>query len=119
MNTLAGCVPGKPLKISASPDNGPNANRMARKVEESGLDSALDMRGKPLVEKCNYPWYNLMIDVDGEVRPCCWVAASWGNLNSKEFDEIWNGPSAVSMRQSFLADRVPVPCRKKHCRVDL
>jgi MoaA/NifB/PqqE/SkfB family radical SAM enzyme len=86
---------------------------------DAGLESALDMSGKSLVEKCHYPWYNLLIDTDGDARPCCWADVSWGNLNRLEFEQIWNGPRAVGMRQAFLANQVPRSCRKKHCRVDL
>ncbi|MCL5269627.1 MAG: radical SAM protein [bacterium] len=72
-----------------------------------------------LVEKCHYPWYNLLIDTDGDARPCCWADLSWGNLNALEFGEVWNGPGARRMREQFLADRIPPACRGKHCRVDL
>lgn len=87
--------------------------------ELAGLDSMLDMRGKTLVEKCHYPWYNMMIDTDGDVRACCWVGSSWGNLDHEDFDAVWNGARAVGMRKSFLADNIPEGCLKKHCRVDL
>jgi MoaA/NifB/PqqE/SkfB family radical SAM enzyme len=88
-------------------------------AEGEALDGKLDMRGKSLVEKCHYPWYNLLIDTDGDARPCCWADASWGNLNELAFEEIWNGAKAIGMRKSFLANKVPLSCQKKHCRVDL
>ena len=77
------------------------------------------MRDKSLVEKCNYPWYNMLIDTDGDARPCCWADTSFGNLNQDSFDAIWNGIVAQKMRGDFLADHIPASCRKKHCRVDL
>jgi MoaA/NifB/PqqE/SkfB family radical SAM enzyme len=77
------------------------------------------MRGKTLVEKCSYPWYFLLIDTDGDVRPCCWAATSWLNLNDLDFDEVWNGEAAQTMRRRFLNNDIPVSCMKKHCRVDL
>jgi len=73
----------------------------------------------PLTEKCLYPWYFLLIDTDGDCRPCCWASASFGNLNSQSFEEIWNGPAAAGMRQAFLANHIPASCRGKHCRVDI
>lgn len=79
----------------------------------------LDMSRKTLVEKCHYPWYNLLIDTDGDARPCCWADVSFGNLNELDFESIWNGPKAVAMRKAFLANTVPKSCRNKHCRVDL
>jgi MoaA/NifB/PqqE/SkfB family radical SAM enzyme len=83
------------------------------------LDNRLDMRGKSLVEKCHYPWYNMLIDTDGDARPCCWADVSFGNLNQMSFDDIWNGEVAQKMRRDFLSDHIPESCRKKHCRVDL
>jgi radical SAM protein with 4Fe4S-binding SPASM domain len=79
----------------------------------------IDTRGQSLVEKCRYPWSSILIDTDGDVRPCCWAGSSHGNLNEKSFDEIWNGKAVQEMRRDFLADHVPEGCRKKHCRVDL
>ena len=87
--------------------------------EARQLEELLDMSGKTLVEKCHYPWYNLLIDTDGDARPCCWADLSFVNLNDVPFDQMWNGPRAVGMRQAFLANRVPHSCRRKHCRVDL
>lgn len=83
------------------------------------LNPDLDMRDRTLVEKCHYPWYFLLIDTDGDVRPCCWAGTSWGNLNNLPFDEIWNGSDAQTMRQRFLNNDIPESCRGKHCRVDL
>ncbi|MBI3736248.1 SPASM domain-containing protein [Candidatus Sumerlaeota bacterium] len=83
------------------------------------LSSDLDMRNKTLVEKCHYPWYFMLIDTDGDVRPCCWAGTSWGNLNQLSFDEVWNGEGARTMRQKFLNNDIPQSCRGKHCRVDL
>lgn len=82
-------------------------------------DPALDMRGKTLVEKCTYPWTFLLIDTDGDARPCCWSGLSWRNLNGLGLEEVWNGEAAVEMRRRFLANDIPEGCREKHCRVDL
>ncbi|MGC8841522.1 MAG: radical SAM/SPASM domain-containing protein [Candidatus Sumerlaeaceae bacterium] len=79
----------------------------------------LSTRGKTLVEKCHYPWYFLLIDTDGDVRPCCWAAASWGNLNRRPLQEIWNSERAVEMRQNFLRNHIPKSCQGKSCRVEL
>jgi MoaA/NifB/PqqE/SkfB family radical SAM enzyme len=83
------------------------------------LDPTLDMRDKTLVEKCHYPWYFLLIDTDGDVRPCCWAVTSWGNLNKLSFEEVWNGEGARTMRQRFINNDIPESCRGRHCRVDL
>lgn len=47
-----------------------------------------------IVKICPYPFYNLIINPDGDVTACC---ADWkrklvfGNLKEKNFQEIWNG----------------------------
>jgi MoaA/NifB/PqqE/SkfB family radical SAM enzyme len=81
--------------------------------------AALSTSGRKLTEKCHYPWYFVLIDTDGDVRPCCWAAASWGNLNRAGFDEVWNGPAAVRMREDFLRNHIPKSCVGKSCRVEL
>lgn len=83
------------------------------------VDSSIDTRGKMLVEKCRFPWSSLLIDTDGDCRPCCWAGSSYGNLNERGFEGIWNGPLIQDMRRDFLNNHVPEGCRKKHCRVDL
>lgn len=87
--------------------------------EAAGSGTAPAAMRKPLVEKCALPWHNLLIDTDGDVRPCCWAGVSWGNLNRMELDDVWNGPQALGMRQAFLKNIIPHSCRGRHCRVDL
>jgi MoaA/NifB/PqqE/SkfB family radical SAM enzyme len=82
-------------------------------------DRELDTRGKTLMDKCVYPWTFLVVDTDGDVRPCCWAGVSFGNLAEKPFDEVWNGAAVQRMRREFLNNRIPEYCRGKHCRVDL
>ncbi|MCX7013996.1 MAG: radical SAM protein [Candidatus Sumerlaeota bacterium] len=84
-----------------------------------GAQPALDLRGRRLMDKCLYPWTFLVVDTDGEARPCCWAAIRYGNLAEQTFDEVWNSPTAQETRKSFLADMIPPGCRQKHCRVDL
>jgi MoaA/NifB/PqqE/SkfB family radical SAM enzyme len=80
---------------------------------------ALDTRGQTLMDKCLYPWTFLVVDTDGQARPCCWAGLNYGNLAEQPFEEIWNSPEARDMRQRFLDNIIPDPCRGKHCRVDL
>lgn len=79
----------------------------------------LSTRGRHLTEKCHYPWYFLLIDTDGDSRPCCWAGSRYGNLNEQTLEGIWNGPANVQMRQDFLNNHIPKGCQDKHCRVDL
>lgn len=89
---------------------------MENKLLEMAPD--LDTRGKSLVEKCRLPWESLLIDTDGEVRPCCWAGIRFGNLTSQSFQEVWNSVEAVKTRDLFLKNIIPGGCRNKHCRVE-
>lgn len=79
----------------------------------------LSTRGLHLVQKCHYPWYYMLVDTDGDVRPCCWADASWGNFNNDSFQAVWNGEKAQLMRRNFLDNVIPKSCQGKHCRVDM
>lgn len=95
-------------------DNGSgNGNGRANVV------SGISTKGSSLIEKCHYPWYFLVIDTDGDCRPCCWTGMSFGNLNKLDFGAIWNGEKASGMRRDFLNNHIPKACQGKHCRVDL
>jgi len=114
-----GSQPARPSGAHAAASGCADCHAAAPPLADALIDPALDMRHKTLVEKCHYPWYNLLIDTDGDARPCCWADASWGNLNQLSFEEIWNGERAQAMRRAFLANHIPPSCRRKHCRVDL
>jgi len=92
-------------------------NELAESSET--LDSSISTQGKSLREKCHYPWYFLLIDTDGDCRPCCWTGVSYGNLNELTLDEIWNGEIPQGMRRDFINNHIPKGCQGKHCRVDL
>jgi MoaA/NifB/PqqE/SkfB family radical SAM enzyme len=105
------------LSAEAAKDGGGEGANEA--LEAVAVDPANDARGKTLVEKCRYPWSSLLIDTDGDSRPCCWAGQSYGNMNKRTWEEIWNGAEVREIRRQFLADTVPPGCRKKHCRVDM
>lgn len=71
-----------------------------------------------LIDRCDYPWTSLMVDTNGDARPCCWAAMRYGNLANQSFDEVWNGPAARALRENFLKGVVPAACHNKHCRVE-
>lgn len=88
-------------------------------LQDSPSMKSISTRHMTLIDKCHYPWYYLLVDTDGDVRPCCWASTSWGNLNRDDFQSVWNGELAQTMRRNFLRDHIPASCRGKHCRVDL
>jgi MoaA/NifB/PqqE/SkfB family radical SAM enzyme len=79
----------------------------------------ISTRGHTLLDKCHYPWYNIMIDTDGDCRPCAWAGSSFGNLNGSSLRQVWNGPETVRMRRDFLENHIPKGCQNKFCRVDM
>jgi Fe-coproporphyrin III synthase len=63
--------------------------------------------------RCNAPWVSAVVEADGEVRPC-FFHSSFGNIYQMPFEEILNGPTAVSFRKSLSVRQDPV-CQKCVC----
>lgn len=55
---------------------------------------------------CAYPWQEMIIDLTGEVVPCCFwsgygnAGKPLGNTNVHSLDEIWNGPEYQALRRA-------------------
>ena len=78
----------------------------------------LTERINSLTDLCTYPWNFVVVDVNGDVRPCCWASIRTGNLaEAPDFDAVWNGPEAQRLRADFLAGQLPGGCIDKHCGV--
>jgi len=118
---LSGVMSPSEMKTLARfmPDDNGMPDETGVLTEENPKLAQWSTRGKTLIEKCHYPWYFLLIDTDGEARPCCWAAISWGNLNRSSLDEVWNSPAAIQMREHFLQNHIPKGCQNKSCRVEL
>jgi cyclic pyranopterin phosphate synthase len=69
----------------------------------------LDTTALYQVIPCYYGWLSSRIDVTGSVYPCCRCFSPVGNINGKEFDEIWNGKAY----RKFRKDAVQITIRKK------
>ena len=67
--------------------------------------------------RCNAPWVSAVIEADGEVRPC-FFHPSFGNIYEQAFEEILNGPKAVSFRRTLNVQRDPI-CQKCVCTLEL
>jgi MoaA/NifB/PqqE/SkfB family radical SAM enzyme len=63
--------------------------------------------------RCNAPWVSAVVEADGEVRPC-FFHRPFGNIYETQFDDIINGPQAVSFRKNLSVERDPI-CQKCVC----
>ena len=61
---------------------------------------------------CKEPWDRMFVQYTGEVRPCCVINESYGDLSSQTFDEVWSGPKYVSLRESLLSDQPLAACAR-------
>ena len=66
---------------------------------------------------CAYPWQQMIIDLTGEVVPCCFWSGyansgkPLGNTNVNTIEEIWNGPGYQALRQRIVEHNVEgFPC---------
>ncbi len=60
---------------------------------------------------CVAPWMGqLVINQKGNVRLCCEVSYSLGNLNDSTLPEIWNSRKMRSIRRSFRDGYIPREC---------
>jgi radical SAM protein with 4Fe4S-binding SPASM domain len=67
--------------------------------------------------RCAYPWQQMIIDLTGEVVPCCFWAgygnsgAPLGNTNTNSVDEIWHGEAYQRLREKVASgDLEGHPC---------
>ncbi len=68
---------------------------------------------------CAYPWQQLLIDLTGEVVPCCFwtgygnTGKPLGNTNNNTIDEIWNGPGYRRLRLQIVNNNTEgFPCHE-------
>lgn len=69
-----------------------------------------------MVKDCHYPWTWMMITADGSVAPCCFSSGKLGNLEENSVDEIWNGPTAQSLRKSIINNKIHAICKNAPCK---
>lgn len=66
---------------------------------------------------CRNAYGRLRIDSEGDVSPCCYATQgelSLGNLQTQNFDEIWNSTEAQDLRRGMYSGDVPALCQS--CR---
>jgi Fe-coproporphyrin III synthase len=79
--------------------------------------SAINGLGQFPTNRCNAPWVSAVIEADGDVRPC-FFHSSFGNIYKAPFEEILNGPDAVSFRKNLSVQHDPV-CQKCVCTLQM
>ena len=52
---------------------------------------------------CKAPWTNFYIDVNGNVKCCCFLVMSLGDLNENTLEEIWNGSGFCTIRENMIS----------------
>lgn len=67
--------------------------------------------------RCAYPWQQMIIDLTGEVVPCCYwsgygnTGKPLGNTNTSTIEEIWNGEEYRALRAKLAdGDLTGHPC---------
>jgi radical SAM protein with 4Fe4S-binding SPASM domain len=77
------------------------------------------MRHEPGKGHCAYPWQQMVIDLTGEVVPCCFwsgygnTGKPLGNTNVDTLEAIWNGPDYQALRRANASGNLEGhPCNK-------
>lgn len=60
---------------------------------------------------CLAPWIGqLVINHNGDVRPCCSSTLTLGNVRESTLQEIWNSERMMALRRSFAEGYIPKSC---------
>jgi MoaA/NifB/PqqE/SkfB family radical SAM enzyme len=83
-------------------------NRSAEE-QQRAQTTLYDANGR--IRHCPIPWWNVYIETDGSVRPCCQFPAI-GNIMETPFRKIWNGPEYRRLRRTVNTPDMPEACRQ-------
>lgn len=64
---------------------------------------------------CKYPWLENFITVSGDVKFCCFMGKSLGNLKDNSFMEIYNSALAVDVRDAIKHGMIHPACNSVSC----
>ena len=73
-------------------------------------------RRAPKAPRCNAPWVSAVVEADGSVRPCFFHPVI-GSIRSQSLEEVVNGATALSFRQSLRIAGNPI-CRRCVCSLN-
>jgi len=68
-------------------------------------------------KRCNAPWVSIVIEADGNVRPC-FFHPSYGNIRQQSLDKILNSDKAIDFRKNLDMDKNEI-CKKCVCYLNL
>lgn len=51
-------------------------------------------------QECDSPFYEITINIDGRVVPCCYAGHYIGNVYEQDFDEVWFGEEYEKLRHN-------------------
>ena len=60
---------------------------------------------------CIMPWVHTHVAERGQVKACCVAQIPFGNINTDNYDTLWNGKAIKSLRQSFLSGQPDNRCK--------
>ncbi len=100
-------------------------------ARELGIKFTYIPMGKPMDEKtseqlqssgkgfyCEFIWQQLHVEVDGNVRYCCfWTKGATGNVLTESPMALWNSRGFRELRAQFRQGSIPDDCRECHMRV--
>jgi MoaA/NifB/PqqE/SkfB family radical SAM enzyme len=87
------------------------AKRLRARLRDLGrVSSARLLRKRAERPACEYPWTQMLIETNGEVRFCCEGATIIGNLSSGEPADFWWGEEARKYRDGMLSETYYKAC---------
>jgi MoaA/NifB/PqqE/SkfB family radical SAM enzyme len=66
-------------------------------------------------DHCGNPWSYVNIKTNGIILACCFSQAPLGSIKDKSFDEVWNGPAFLDLRESLAKQRPWRSCLQANC----
>ncbi len=59
---------------------------------------------------CLMPWIHFHVGNEGYVKACCVANITYGNINTQNLDEVWNGKAVQNLREKFLKGEIDKRC---------
>jgi radical SAM protein with 4Fe4S-binding SPASM domain len=60
---------------------------------------------------CPSAWRQLIVERDGNLKPCCYLDMSLGNTTEKPLSEQFNSRAAVGLRKTFTSGKYLEKCK--------